>query len=287
MNDSLSLMLQKYKPVSTEQAIQALREIIQEIALLGLWRAKFFDHAAFYGGTALRIFHGLNRFSEDLDFSLLKPDSEFSLDTYNKAIKKELESFGFTVAVETKLKNIVTDVESAFIKADTRHELITIGFEHYAISGIPRDAKIKVKLEVDTNPPPLFETELKILSNPFPVSVRCYTPSSLFAGKIHALLCRLWKNRVKGRDWYDLVWFVSNKTPLDLRHLESRMHQNGFLEKNQHLDLASFKKILQDKILHLDIEKAKADISPFITDVEILNAWNKDYFLAITNQIIP
>lgn len=286
MQDSLSQLLQRYQPTDTTQAIRALREIIQEIALLGLWRSKFFDHAAFYGGTALRIFYQLNRFSEDLDFSLLTPDPDFSLDIYNKAIRSELESFGFQVTVETKVKNLDTNIESAFIKADTKKELITIGLGDFALSGIPKDAKVKIKLEIDTNPPPFFETEIKILNNPLPVSIRCYKPSFLFAGKMHALLFRLWENRIKGRDWYDFIWFISKKTPMNLRHLSERMLQSGHLKKNQILNNSVFNKLLEDKILQCDFDNAKRDIIPFISDVALLDCWDQEYFLAAAKEII-
>jgi predicted nucleotidyltransferase component of viral defense system len=286
MQDSLAQLVQRYKPNNTAQAIQAIREIIQEIVLLGLWRSKFFEHAAFYGGTALRIFYQLNRFSEDLDFSLLTADADFSLDRYNQAIKLELESFGFKVEVETKSKNIDSKIESAFIKANTKQELINIGFGNLAISGISKDTKVKIKLEVDTDPPPLFQTEVRILNNPLPVSVRCYKPSYLFAGKMHALLYRLWGNRVKGRDWYDFVWFVTKQIPLNLPHLRERMLQSEHLANQQILTNVEFHRLLRDKIMQCDFTLAKQDIMPFIADHSILDCWDQEYFLAAANGII-
>src|SRR5438309_3791037 len=123
MNPAILSMLDRYKCVTAQDYENALKEIIQEIALLGLWRAKFYEHAAFYGGSALRILYGLDRFSEDLDFTLLRPDKTFSLASYNQAIMDELRSFGFKVEVVTKTKKIVSNIESAFIKADSKQQL--------------------------------------------------------------------------------------------------------------------------------------------------------------------
>src|SRR5579872_4522766 len=126
MHAAIKTMLSKYQCHSEQDYVNALKEIFQEISLLGLWRAKFYEKAAFYGGTALRILYGLDRFSEDLDFSLLKPEKNFDLSRYNQAIKDELNSFGFEVTVETKIKNTDSNIESAFIKAETKKQFILI-----------------------------------------------------------------------------------------------------------------------------------------------------------------
>ncbi len=285
MHPSIQQMLNRYSPNSSTQAIQALREIIQEIALVGLWRSKFFDKAAFYGGTALRIIYGLDRFSEDLDFSLLVADSDFDLNVYNTAVMQELKSFGFDVKVETKIKNIKTQIESALIKANTTKELIHIGLGSFTLSGIPKDAKVKIKLEVDTNPPGLFKTSLEFLNEPLPVSLRIYEPPYLFAGKMHAILCRQWGNRIKGRDWYDFVWFVRKQIPLDLKHLEQRMIQSKHLEEGVTLDSILFYKKLNDKINGLDIDNALNDIIPFIQDRQVLGNWSPEYFHSFSKKI--
>lgn len=285
MHALIEQMLEKYKLQTIADGTTALREIIQEIALVGLWRAKFFEHAAFYGGTALRILYGLDRFSEDLDFSLLKPESEFSLSKYNHAIKDELSAFGFEVTVIEKIKNIETAIESAFIKANTKTELIQIGLKDQLIAIIPKDAVIKIKLEIDTNPPGYFKTEAKSLRQPLPVFINVYAPSDLFAGKMHALLFRGWSTRVKGRDWYDFVWFVRKNIPLNLDHLEKRMWQSGHLPEQESLTKEKFLTLLQNKIENVNVEKALLDIKPFLKDQSVLRDWSKNYFLNFMKEI--
>src|SRR3990167_7144587 len=182
MNDSVQSMLEKYKPRSEQDFTNALKEIIQEIALLGLWRAKFYEHAAFYGGSALRILYQLNRFSEDLDFSLLHPHREFSLTPYNHALCEELRAFGFEVEVKTKVKQTDTMIESAFIKANTKIQLMLINAPQSVIRQTHAMHQLKIKMEVDTDPPPGFQTEVKTLLQPIPFSVKTYIRPDLFAG---------------------------------------------------------------------------------------------------------
>ncbi|MFH1830554.1 MAG: nucleotidyl transferase AbiEii/AbiGii toxin family protein, partial [Pseudomonadota bacterium] len=202
MHEAIVRMLSRYPSRSTEDTVRALREILQEVALLGLWRSKFFEKAAFYGGTALRIFHGLDRFSEDLDFSLLKPMPSFDLGSYGDALQTEVRAFGFDIKVTSKKKIKESAVQSAFMKADTLKHLLIIKPLMKNIAAVPRNQKIKIKIEVDTDPPPGFETETQFALQPISFSVRTYALPDLFAGKMHAILCRRWKSRVKGRDWY-------------------------------------------------------------------------------------
>lgn len=286
MKNSINILLDRYQPKSSSDCIRALREIMQEIALVGLWRAKFFEHAAFYGGTALRILYGLDRFSEDLDFSLLKKSTQFSLEPYFQAIQDELAAFGFSVTIEGKKKNIESPIESAFIKANTILQLIQIGFKHFTLSGISKEAKINIKIEIDADPPPGFQTEVKVLKEPLPISINTYCAPDLFAGKMHATLCRLWQERVKGRDWYDFVWFVRKGIPLHLDHLETRMKQSGCLPENQKLTQSLFFALLEKKIDGLNWEAAKRDIRPFISDAALLENWTKEYFREFANQIV-
>src|SRR5688572_27849459 len=171
MHDAIRTMLEKYKCHSGQDYINALKEIFQEIALLGLWRAKFFEKAAFYGVTALRILYGLDRFSEDLDFSLLTKDLSFSLSEYLSAIQVELQGMGFDVTIEAKNKEQDSAIKSAFIKAGTKKNLLKIKIPFEINNVIHRDELLKIKLEVDINPPGLFKTEAKILLIPIPFSV--------------------------------------------------------------------------------------------------------------------
>lgn len=285
MNEAILNMLKKYSCVSQQDYKNALKEIIQEVALLGLWRAKFFEKAAFYGGTSLRILHGLNRFSEDLDFSLLHPEPSFSLIPYERAIKTELESFGFDVTIQTVEKTQQSAIESAFLKANTLENFLRIGVPPKERKKCHFDESIKIKLECDRDPPVNFSTEARFLLQPIPFSVVTYTPSDLFAGKLHALLFRSWKNRVKGRDWYDFIWFVSQGIPVHLKHLEERMKQTGHLENDSKLTFNGFQKFLLDKIDQLDVEQAKKDILPFIRDPNQLSVWSRDFFRAVANQV--
>ncbi len=285
MNPALQAMLDKYPRRSSDETINALREVLQELALLGLWRGKFFEHAAFYGGTALRILYGLDRFSEDMDFSLLAPDASFSLERFTPYVEEELASWGFTAKMETKKKSTQSAVESAFLKANTREQLLLIEAGEAVAAGVPPHMALKIKIEVDTDPPPDFETETKFCLQPIPFSVRAYTQPCLFAGKMHALLCRGWKTRVKGRDWYDFVWYVGRGTKLDLRHLEARMRQSGHFAGGEPLSEARFRELLTERIAGIDAERAKTDVEKFLSEPSSLTFWSKDFFESVATKI--
>ena len=269
MHDAIKQMLTKYQCRSQQDYINALKEIFQEIALLGLWRAKFFERAAFYGGSALRILYGLDRFSEDLDFSLLKKSPDFNLTPYNKAVTKELAAFGFAASVETKNKQLLSNIESAFIKAESKKQLLVIEAPQDMVKSVHRMQTIKIKMEVDINPPGLFSTETKFLLHPIPFSLRSFIKPDLFAGKIHALLCRPWVTRVKGRDWYDFLWHLSQNIPVNLLHLKERMIQSQVWDRRKILSKNSLIELLLQKIKETDFNTAKNDISPFVKKVQV------------------
>jgi hypothetical protein len=285
MNEAVARMLGRYKYSRLEDYTRALREILQEMALLGLWRSRFFEKAALYGGTALRIFHGLDRFSEDLDFSLLEPDSEFDLSRYNNSLEREIRAFGFDVTVTRKPKEGGGPVQSAFLKADTMRQLLTIQVGPDLVRELPRGQAIRIRLEVDTDPPPGFSTEAKYLLNPIPFTVRTYVLPDLFAGKMHALLCRRWKTRVKGRDWYDFVWYAANHPELDLPHLEQRMRQSGHWTGPEPLAKADLDRLLAAAIDRLDVAGARKEVEPFILNPDALTVWSRDFFLAVADRI--
>jgi len=285
MHSAVHDMLKKYNCVTQDDFREALREIIQEIALLGLYRSNFFDRACFYGGTALRIFYGLDRFSEDLDFSLEKADPAFDLEPYLKFVQNELTAFGFLVEVRKKEKNISTDLESAFIKAGTEIHLLKIGLREELFPRPAKTENLKVKLEVDTSPPGDAETSIKYHLHPVPFYISLMNPPYLFAGKVHALLCREWKGgRIKGRDLYDYVWFISQKTPLYLRYLAERMKQSGHLNAGLELDRSAAMDLLVSKFKVIDYSKAKSDIFPFIKDPGRVEIWSEDFFTSITRE---
>lgn len=285
MNDAVKVMLDRYHCGSVSDYENALREIIQEIALLGLWRSKFFEKACFYGGSALRILHGLDRFSEDLDFSLLERDKNFSLGSYCRAIGEELRSFGFSVTVEKKEKRDETNINSAFIKAGTLKNMIVIDIPEFVRRKIHKGKTMKVKVEIDKDPPGNFCTEVKYLFQPVPFSVNTYTLPYLFAGKMHALLCRSWANRVKGRDWYDLVWYTGRDVSVDLKHLENRMKQSGHLKGKDVLTEEILKQRLREKIDSIDFKNAKKDVETLLKDTSSLKLWSKEFFRVICERI--
>lgn len=276
--------LDEFHPRNEEEAKQALREIMQEVALAGLYRGEFFKKAAFYGGTALRIFYQLNRFSEDLDFSLLQTDHQFSLDPFLSHIENEFEALGMHITIKEKSKSVKTNIESAFLKSDTIwKELVLEGV-------IPQNnlgtvASIRIKLEVDKEPPEGFSTEEKLLLRPFSFYVKTFVISDLFAGKMHALLFRKWGKNVKGRDWYDLEWYVRRKTHLNLAHLAVRAKNSGDWNKNT-MSEKEFRKLINDRIDAVDINMAKADISRFIPDPNLISHWSKQYFHDLVKLIV-
>jgi predicted nucleotidyltransferase component of viral defense system len=285
MNEAVKVMLNRYKCSSVSDYENALKEIIQEIVLLGLWRSKFFEKAAFYGGSALRILYGLDRFSEDLDFSLLNRDDGFSLAAYNTAVEDELKSFGFSVFIETKVKKIETNIDSVFIKADTLKNMLVIDIPEFLAKKIHSGKLMKVKLEIDKDPPGDFKTEAKYLFQPIPFSVNTFTLPYLFAGKMHAVLCRAWGNRVKGRDWYDLVWYAGRDITLSLKHLENRMKQTKHLKTNDFLTENSLRQRLLERIRSTDWDSAKKDVKNLIKDQSSLELWSDEFFNVICERI--
>ncbi len=284
-------MLERYDLTNSNASFDALREILQEIVLLALYDAGFFKHAAFYGGTALRILYNLPRFSEDLDFSLLELNPEFNFKPYEKSIISTLKSFGFDVTIEIKDKNNISDIASAFVKGNTINHLININAPKDITRKIYRDQTVKIKLEVDTNPPLDFETENMIRLTPRPFSINAFTLPNLFAGKMHAILCRAWSTRPKGRDWYDLVWYIANSVELDTKHLKQRLSQScKYLEVNEinipdELTKQTVKELLLQRIESRDVAKAKKDIQPFIKDKKEIELWSKEFFVAIVENI--
>ena len=275
MNNSIfENMLSRYQIVTKDDLNNATHEVMQQIVLAGLFRSSFFDKAAFFGGTCLRIFYGLQRFSEDMDFSLLQSDENFKLENYFDSIIAEFKALGKEVIINKKTKTTQTNIESAFLKENT--EIYDLQFT--------TEKRIKIKIEVDTQPPPDFSTEYKLLLLPFSFMTRCYSLSDLYAGKMHAFLFRNWKARVKGRDWYDFEFYVRNDIPLNLNHLENRIEQISNLRQNEFTSEV-FKKMLKERIEKTNIETVKNDVRPFLKNPQEMEIWSTEYFLQLADMI--
>ena len=289
LHPAIGKMLEKYDLSTADKTYEALREILQEIVLLGLYRAGFFDHAVFYGGTALRILYGLDRFSEDLDFSLLKADKHLDLGVYEKSIVETLKTFGFEVNIQ--LKNQEGIIESAFLKGNTAQHLLNIKAPEDVIAKYGQGRLVKIKFEVDTQPPLDFKSEKKTQLLPAPFMIHSMRLSSLFAGKIHAILCRNWTSRPKGRDWYDLVWYISHDYGVDLKHLNARLQQSCDWQKREGVSFeeavtqTSLLALLKKRIEALDISSAKRDVEPFVADIRVLDIWSREFFLGVVEKV--
>lgn len=278
-------MLEKYTISNIDDEKNAIKEIVQEVTLAGLARTDFFKHTAFYGGTALRIFHGLNRFSEDLDFTLLSPSDDFEFKKYIQAVNDAVESLGLGFEVKEKKKGPDATVKSAFLKGSTKEHLLIFypssKFRHL----INNNEKIRVKFEIDVNPPLYATTEFKYRLLPNNYRVQIYDESSLFAGKLHAVIARRWKSRIKGRDFYDYIFYLSKRIPVNMRHLESRLKQTNTIDKDFVLTLESLKVLLFERFDEIDFDAAKQDVIPFIKDTNDLDLWSSEFFKAITENL--
>ena len=270
-NEIFNQMLSGYDITTEQQKRNAIFEVNQQVILAGLYNGGFFNEAAFYGGTCLRIFHGLQRFSEDMDFSLLAPNENFDFTQYFQPIIDQFALVGREVEIRKKDKKNFGKVESAFLKDNT--DVYDITFQ--------TEKSVKIKIEVDTQPPLKFKTEQKLLLLPQSFMTRCFTLSTLFAGKMHALVYRAWKNRVKGRDWYDFEWYVRHNIPLDFTHLGERALQFN----QEELDKETFLQKLNERLATADINQVKAVVLPFVRNPKELDIWSNDYFLQLAKMI--
>lgn len=286
MNTVLEQMLAKYELNSDYDRVNALKEILQEITLCGLSRAGFFRKAAFYGGTALRIFYGLDRFSEDLDFSLKEKDEAFDLSRWFAAIENEAAAYGLNLSVEMKKKAKDTAIKSAFLKGNNREHLLLFYDDKGINGGISGNEAIKIKFEIDTWSPAGASFEKKYRLLPAPYEVNMYDEPSLFAGKLHAVICRNWKNRVKGRDLYDYVFYMSRGAHVNLPHLRARLIDSGFITENDACELEDVKKMLMNKFNTIDYKQAIEDVIPFIKDSSKIDLWSADFFQQITENLM-
>lgn len=284
MNSVLKNMLERYDIKNTIDEINAMKEIVQEIVICGLSRGGFFNEAAFYGGTALRIFYGLDRFSENLDFALLKPDKNFDLNKYFTYIDKEVLAYGLNLKIQTKEKTKDSNILSAFLKGDTK-EHILIFFPNENLQNTTSLKSIKIKFEVDINPPSGATYEFKYKLLPSPHQVRLYDKPSQFAGKIHAILCRNWNYRTKGRDLYDYVFYISKDTKVNLELIKSKLIESNVISVNSEFNIDILKELLNKKFLEINYKDAKEDVIAFIEDKDSLDLWSSDFFVEITKNL--
>lgn len=285
MNIIIEQMLNNYNIKTVYDQKNAMKEIMQEIVLCGLSRAGFFENAAFYGGTSLRIFYGLDRFSEDLDFSLEVPNPSFDLTSYFPVLQKEVKSFGLNLSIIEKQKTKESNIRSAFLKGNTKeHMLLFYSDEHIADKIATNDA-VKIKFELDINPPAYATFEHKYRLLPTPYEVKMYDMPSLFAGKIHAVICRAWQSRVKGRDLYDYIFYLSRGAKVNRMHLRERLLQSDYISTNTECSLEEIKEMLCRRFDSIDYYQAKQDVIPFIRDASALNIWSAEFFKQITENL--
>lgn len=284
MNSVLQNMLSKYDIKNTIDETNAMKEIIQEIVICGLSRGGFFKEAAFYGGTALRIFYGLNRFSEDLDFALLDKNSNFDLSKYFSFIEKEIQAYGLNLSISEKVKTKESNIMSAFLKGDTKEHILMF-FPNENLKNTTSLKNIKIKFEVDINPPKGAKYELKYKLLPSPHQVRLYDEGSLFAGKIHAILCRNWNYRTKGRDLYDYIFYLSKNTSVNMNLVKEKLIDSNVLKREDIFNIDILKEILYKKFEEINYNDAKEDVIAFIEDKDSLNLWSEEFFKEITKNL--
>ncbi|MDR1644764.1 MAG: nucleotidyl transferase AbiEii/AbiGii toxin family protein [Tannerellaceae bacterium] len=274
-NPVFESMLSHYEVATKEERQNATHEVMQQIALAGLYRSGFFNRAAFYGGACLRFFHGSPQFSEDLDFSLLQADEYFCLENYFDAITTEFRAFGLDITIARKEKKTQTLAEPALGKDTTEIYILQFTTER----------NVKIKIKVDTQPPAGFTAEYKLLMLPFSFMVRCYALSDSYARQMHAFLFRECENRVKGRDWYDFEWYVRNNIALNFEYLQQKMEQLNAIAPHD-FSVEHFKSRLKERILNTNMNAMKNDVCPFLKNPAEIDIWSCDYFLQLVDRII-
>ncbi|MCD8201526.1 MAG: nucleotidyl transferase AbiEii/AbiGii toxin family protein [Clostridia bacterium] len=277
-------MLKKYGLNGPTEMRAAYREVVQEIILYGLYRGGFFKKAAFYGGTALRIFHGLDRFSEDLDFSLMLPDESFRLSDYFDELRATLALFDMNFAVEEKNKK-EGNIRVAVAKGNTK-ELVMLFFSNDFEESVSPYEVTRVKFEINVNPPQGAAYELIPKRTPYIHEARLYDMPSMFANKIDAVLSRGWKNRMKGRDLYDYLFFLSKDVPVNMELLKNVMIFSGRADEGLSLTKESLVGMLEKKFAEIDFESAKSDLANFVKDMSVLDDWDAGFFCRVTEKLL-
>jgi len=279
----IELIRERLDQANTETAVgreNALKQILQEIALYALWRADFFDVALFQGGTSLRILHGLPRFSEDLDFILREPDSAFGWSPYLKVLADVFDEYGLDLEVKPR-DRMDTAIREAVLKDNSIARQLDLKFVDRGLS-----PAIKIKLEIDTNPPSGSGEATSFLDFPLDYLVRHQDLESNFALKIHALLCR---GFLKGRDWFDFSWYVSKGVTPNLPLLQSALMQAGpwVGEGSLAVDMRWLREVLRSAIMTIDWGRAFEDVRRFLRPEEskMAELWSEDFFLAKVEKL--
>ena len=279
MIDLIQHRLDSYKTRNAIEEEQAIKEIIQEIALFALWKIDFFKVAAFQGGTSLRILYGLSRFSEDLDFILQEANADFDWSKYLDKLLRHLDDFGLKTEVKDK-SHMDQAVKRAVIKDNSISNQLDLSFYRGQ-----EDQKQTIKLEIDVNPPTGSSFEYTYKDFPADYELCHQDLASNFALKIHALLCRKF---LKGRDWYDLLWYIKNQVKPNLILLRSALYQTGpWQNEIIEIDTKWLKSALTEKILEIDWRDAVIDVERFLKPLEIdsLKLWSEHFFLQKIEKI--
>lgn len=278
-------IIKSYNPKSLDETKLIVRELVQQIALIGLSRSNFFNYASFYGGTALRIFYGLNRYSEDLDFTLNEVNPNFVIEPFMEEIKEVALSYGLKLEIITKSKRIDTPIESAFAKLNTYQTFISLHLNEQVISSLHKDELIKIKFEIDCNPALGFNIENKWLDVPEFANVAILDLESLFSGKIHAILCRNYKNTVKGRDYYDFMFYINKRIKPNMEYLKNKLIESNLLNKDDKFDLDVLKDMLKRRMNEVNFKQVKEDAARFIFTNEDLSFYSKELFLQMIDKL--
>ena len=278
MNDLIQEKLKDYNCQSQEDEENALKKITQELALYCLMKTGFFEKASFQGGTCLRIVYGQKRFPEDLDFALLYPDVNFDINSYLMQMAEMMKVYGYQIEIRGE-DHANHNVRSRLIKDDSINKLLYL--KHHA----DYRKKIQIKIELDVNPPGEASFEINYLDFPTDFMIKTMDIPSLFAGKCHALLCR---NYVKGRDWFDYLWYLKRETKINFLMLKNALFQFGpWKNQNIEINLDWLITELENKIIQIDWQEAKKDVERFLRSDQMdeLTLWSRDFFLKKTKKI--
>lgn len=251
--------------VEETEAYSFAREIMQKIILNGLSRGQFFKKAAFHGGTALRILHGINRYSEDLDFTLFENNPDFKLERYLTYAESEIRSYGVTVSTKVRDK-VVGNIRTGDVRANCREMAFEVGFPNGLVESLHRDEVIRVKIDVNTSPPEGARYVKYAMREPLNYYLCAMDLPSMFAGKISAVLGRGWVNRVKGRDLYDYLWYTKKGVPINMDYLRSNLVSQGVIQQEDEFTLETLRQLLSDKFEVIKYESALEDIWEYVIE---------------------